>query len=222
MLHVFLLDPRPLMLLGLRTLLESVPDMTLLNTRQVRYDLDDPIQFVSTHLPDVLIASTHFIDVQLQEILQALASVCPLMSILLLVESYHILKRDTYWTMATLGVKGILASDEPVEEWLDAIYAAGSGRLWFSAKFPVGRLLQGTASDNLHIRLTRREADVSKLVLAGLSNREIAAQLAIAERTVESHLSNLMQKFQAPSRVKLVLALQQSDLFAGQYPVIAP
>lgn len=219
MLRVLLVDPRPLLFLGLRTLLENVPDITLLDAR---CDLQNLVRLASLHLPDVLIANTHFIDTQLQETLQALASVCPLINILLLVESYHILKRDTYWAMETLNVKGILASDEPVEEWLDAIYAVGSGRLWFSARFPARQLWRGTEPDHQRVRLTPRETEVSKLVLAGLSNREIAEQLAIKESTVEYHLANIMQKFHVSSRVKLVLALQRSDLFAGHDPITSP
>jgi predicted ATPase/DNA-binding CsgD family transcriptional regulator len=51
--------------------------------------------------------------------------------------------------------------------------------------------------------LTRREAEVARLVAAGLSNREIGERLVIAERTVETHLEHIYVKLGIGSRVRL-------------------
>ncbi len=52
--------------------------------------------------------------------------------------------------------------------------------------------------------LTRRELDVLKLAATGLGNRNIAAQLGLAERTVKGHLMNIFDKMSVSSRTEAV------------------
>ena len=53
--------------------------------------------------------------------------------------------------------------------------------------------------------LTRRETDVMQMLLNGYSNKEIARQLIISERTVQTHLSNIFNKLDVHSRTEAVL-----------------
>jgi DNA-binding NarL/FixJ family response regulator len=53
--------------------------------------------------------------------------------------------------------------------------------------------------------LTERETDVLKLVAAGKSNKEVARQLGIAERTVKTHVSSIMAKLDVQSRTQAAL-----------------
>jgi DNA-binding CsgD family transcriptional regulator len=56
-------------------------------------------------------------------------------------------------------------------------------------------------------KLSRRELEVTQLLLQGKSNKLIALALGISERTVEFHLKNVYAKFKVSSRMELVLKL---------------
>jgi DNA-binding NarL/FixJ family response regulator len=56
--------------------------------------------------------------------------------------------------------------------------------------------------------VSRRELDVLPLVVEGWSNKEIAAELCISERTVKFHVSNLFRKFRVNRRLELIRKLQ--------------
>jgi DNA-binding NarL/FixJ family response regulator len=57
---------------------------------------------------------------------------------------------------------------------------------------------------NMSTALSERELQVIELVAAGLTNQDIAAQLAISKRTVDNHISNILTKTQTDNRVALV------------------
>ena len=54
--------------------------------------------------------------------------------------------------------------------------------------------------------MTDREADVLRLVISGLANKEIAAALHLSPRTVEKHVENLLRKTGARSRTELAVS----------------
>jgi RNA polymerase sigma factor (sigma-70 family) len=64
--------------------------------------------------------------------------------------------------------------------------------------------------------LTPREHDVLALVIAGLLNKQIAAELGMSEKTVKAHRAQVMQKMQVSSVVQLVLLAEKVGLTAPQ------
>jgi DNA-binding NarL/FixJ family response regulator len=60
--------------------------------------------------------------------------------------------------------------------------------------------------------LTRRERAVLKLLEQGLYNGEIGQALAISEKTVEKHVSNILRKFQTKTRTQLVRLLVEQNI----------
>jgi DNA-binding NarL/FixJ family response regulator len=60
--------------------------------------------------------------------------------------------------------------------------------------------------------LTRREREVAQLVAGGLTNREIAAQLFVGERTIETHVSNSLAKLSFTSRAQLAAWIASKHL----------
>ncbi len=58
--------------------------------------------------------------------------------------------------------------------------------------------------------LTKRERQVYKLVVEGLSNKEIANLFSVAEKTIKFHLSNIFAKLECSSRAKLIVRHYQA------------
>ena len=62
-----------------------------------------------------------------------------------------------------------------------------------------------------HIRITPRELEVAELVSNGLTNRQIACELGISERTVGFHVSNLLRKLGLSSRIEVIHLVRQIE-----------
>ena len=60
--------------------------------------------------------------------------------------------------------------------------------------------------------LTGREREIAELVAAGRTNREVAAQLVLSERTIEAHLRNVYAKLGVRSRVELARVIRSDVL----------
>jgi non-specific serine/threonine protein kinase len=63
--------------------------------------------------------------------------------------------------------------------------------------------------------LTRRERDVARLVARGLSNRDIAESLFVGERTVETHVGNILGKLGFTSRAQIAAWVVTRDADGG-------
>ena len=61
----------------------------------------------------------------------------------------------------------------------------------------------GTPTDTSSNPLGRRECEVADLIAEGLSNKEIASRLFLSERTVETHVYNILNKLGFSSRVSI-------------------
>ena len=120
------------------------------------------------------------------------------------------------------GASGYVLKNTPISDLVAAIrlVAAGESMILMNPSPKIIGLFSGSKDnegrDNSHRSgLQPREKAVLKLAAQGMSNRQIAAQLVISERTVHTHLHNLYRKIGATSRTQAVLrALRQGWLEA--------
>lgn len=122
------------------------------------------------------------------------------------------------------GVKGYLPSHFPCASYPQVLATVLQGNVWLGQNIMIEliKILQKTSetshepglsefaktTSDWQQRLTQREIEVAHTVLEGKSNREIAEQLFITERTVKSHVKSLLKKFGAKDRLALVLKIQ--------------
>lgn len=121
---------------------------------------------------------------------------------------------DNVFAALRAGAAGFLVKDASLDELVRAIRAAHAGEAILSPRVArrVVRAALGGAPvpvSDTFAQLSSREKDVLELVAAGLSNDEIAHQLTVTVPTVKSHVSSLLLKTGARSRIDLVIAVHR-------------
>lgn len=94
------------------------------------------------------------------------------------------------------GARGFVLKESSTEELIKAIEAVDGGEAYFSAevaRIAFNKFVGGTG-DRTHPKLTPREEEILVLIADGHSNKEIASQLGVGVRTVETHRERIMQK----------------------------
>lgn len=102
------------------------------------------------------------------------------------------------------GAIGYLLKDTKAEELCRAIKAAAAGQVQLSPQ-AAARLMREVKAPQSPEKLTERETDVLRLVALGRSNKEIALELNIGEKTVKTHVSSVLAKLDVPSRTQAAL-----------------
>ena len=105
-----------------------------------------------------------------------------------------------------IGVGGYLLKTASGRELVEAVrlVAAGVFVLDGAVASKLGRRQRGVPGRHDPDVLTPRESEVLALVIEGRSNKQIAAELSVGLRTVESHVSSVLSKFGAVSRTEAV------------------
>jgi DNA-binding NarL/FixJ family response regulator len=102
------------------------------------------------------------------------------------------------------GAIGYLLKDAKADELCLAIRAAAAGQVQLSPKAAERLMREVRAPENPEV-LTARETEVLRLIAQGLANKEIARALNIGEKTVKTHVSNILAKLGVPSRTQAAL-----------------
>lgn len=114
------------------------------------------------------------------------------------------------------GASGFLLKRAPAEEIVDAIRTVASGAA-LPAPDTTRRLIATFAGEvprqvGLAESLTKRQADVLRMIAAGLSNQEIADELGVSLETVRTHVKHVYAKCGASDRAHAVIAAFESGI----------
>ena len=109
------------------------------------------------------------------------------------------------------GAIGYLLKDMESDELCRAIKAAAAGQVQLSPQV-AARLMREVAAPENPEPLTERETEVLRLIAQGKANKEIAAALVIGEKTVKTHVSNILSKLGVPSRTQAALYAVRTGL----------
>lgn len=109
------------------------------------------------------------------------------------------------------GAAGYYLKDSDPDELVSAIRKIHDGEKQFHSKVTTQLVTALTGKietkndESFQDKLTKREMDVLKEITRGKSNKEIAASLFITEKTVKTHVSNILAKTQLQDRTQLAL-----------------
>jgi DNA-binding NarL/FixJ family response regulator len=114
--------------------------------------------------------------------------------------------------LLNLGVKGLVTHQAMAQQLPRALETISSGGLWvwrkLLSKF-VDTLVGATRNQDTvlanDVRMSQRERQIANALLKNLTNKEIASELNISERTVKFHVSNLLTKFKVQRRSDLLV-----------------
>ena len=201
--RVVLADYEPLLLAGLRTVLEAGGAITVVGQAEDGRGL---LRAVDEHRPDVVLA-----DVQMPGMtgLEALRVLCarPDAPPAAVLTTFDL---DEYVTEALgLGVQGFLLKDADPEVLVRAVRDLAAGGAVLDPRI-TARLLPKLAAGPPPSppRLSLREQQVLRGLAAGESNAAIGCRLGLAEATVKKYVSALLNKVGADNRVQAALLAQ--------------
>jgi len=122
-----------------------------------------------------------------------------------------VLEDQSVYGAMQAGAIGYLLKDTKADELCRAIKAAAAGQVLLSPAV-AARLMREVAPPENPETLTERETEVLELLAAGKSNKEIAADLVIAEKTARTHVSNILKKLGVASRTQAALYAVRTGL----------
>ena len=204
--RVLLADDHPIVRDGIRNLLADSIGIEVVGEAE---DGEEAYLKVLELTPDVLLLDMELPKISGVDLTRKLVTEGVKVKILAL-SSYN--DRTYISEMLALGASGYLIKDEVPKNILNAIRGVAQGEQGWVSREVAAILSQLALQNNSKEDLTEREMEVLQHVVAGETNREIAYDLEISEKTVEKHLNNIFEKLNVRSRVEAAVLAVQNKL----------
>jgi two-component system response regulator NreC len=192
---IVLADDHAVVRSALRLLLDAEDDLEVVAEAG---DIVSAVRYVRGHKPDVLILDLNMPGGPSIAAVPELRQASPETGIVVLtMEDEPAYARQAIQT----GVLGYVLKDAVDEELVTAVHLAAAGRTYLQPE--LGARLAADPGEDAD-GLSEREVDVLRLIALGHTNSEIADQLFLSVRTVESHRAHIQQKLRLTKRSELV------------------
>ncbi|MGE7962922.1 response regulator [Pseudomonas sp. NPDC089918] len=192
--RVALVDDHSLVRDGIKSLLAVMAQLEVVGEAENGVDA---IEMVGRCQPDLLLVDISLKDINGLELTRLLRSQYPSLKVLVLsmYDNYEYVSESV-----RSGASGYVLKNAPSREIIAAIEAIVSGGTFYSAEI-AQRLIADKSSDN---ELTPRESQVLYKMAQGLNNKEMARELDISVRTVETHRLSIRRKLNIDKPAALV------------------
>lgn len=197
--RVLMIDDHPIVRSGIRMLLEKAGDIEVVGEAERG---DDAVGLLKRLKPDVLLLDMEMPGKTGVEVAREVEAARLPVRVLAL--SAH---DDEEYIMNLLanGAAGYLTKEEALDTIVDAVHGVANGEEGWLSRRAAARMATMTRKRQRDIiDLTDREEEVLKLVAEGWTNNRIASELALSERTVRFHLTNIYDKLGVTSRAEAI------------------
>ena len=217
MIRILLVDDQAIIRQGLRSMLESNPDMEVIGEAE---NGQRAIEQIPALQPDVVLMDIRMPVMDGVAATQAIAQHYPQTRVLVLTT----FDDDEYVAQSMrLGAKGYLLKDTEPEELALAIRSVHRGHtqlgpgLFEKAIAPISTPAQQPIEPPPEFaQLTHREREVLRLIASGANNREIAQALYLSENTVKNYVTSILSRLNLRDRTQA--ALLAHSLFNSPHP----
>lgn len=213
--RILLVDDHVLFRKGMSRLIDSQPDLEVVAEAE---DGIQAVQYARRFKPDLILMDIHMPDCDGHEATRLIVNDWPEAQIVMLTVSDE--DQDLF-TAIRNGAIGYLVKKIEPEELFARLRGIAQGEAPIS-RVMAGRILRefarvdtdGPPPDSTR-SLTPREREVLQLVTRGMTNKEIGAQLHIAENTVKNHLRNILEKLHLQNRAQAAAYAVREGLVDG-------
>jgi two-component system response regulator NreC len=203
---VMLADDHPVVRAGLRMLLDAEQDMSVVAEAG---DVPEVMRKVIGHHPRVLILDLNMPGESSLAAIPQILETCPDTQIVVLT-----MQNDPVFAREALGsgALGYVLKEAADTELVDAVRHAARDERYVNPGLGARLATEQGAPERPQAALSPREAEVLSLIAAGHTNNEIAKQLYLSVRTVESHRAHIQRKTGRSTRAELVALAREQGL----------
>jgi DNA-binding NarL/FixJ family response regulator len=214
MTSVLIADDQALVRVGLRKILDTETDLTVVGEAA---DGEDAVALAQRLRPDVALMDIRMPVLDGIEATRRIIAARPSTRVLILTT----FGLDSYvYESLRAGASGFLLKDAPPEEISAAVHIVARGEALLAPavtrtvieEFARTRPTEATPLPTAVEELTPREREVLDLLARGLSNPEICTQLVISEATAKTHVARILQKLDLRDRVQAVIYAYEHGL----------
>jgi DNA-binding NarL/FixJ family response regulator len=199
--RVLVVDDHAMMRLGLSEAISGERDMQVVGEAS---NGAQALALYREHLPDAVTMDFQMPGADGAESTAALRAEFPEARVVVL-SVYE--GEETIWRAVEAGASAYVLKSAEIEDVLEAIRHVVAGETYFPAM-----VAYKLAARQTREALTTRELQVLKLVVAGLSNKEIVARLNMSEGTVKLHISNTLAKLGVSDRTQAAIVAVQRGI----------
>ena len=197
---VLIVDDHKVVRQGVRAFMDTQPDLTVVGAAGSG---EEAITLAAEHAPDVVIVDLVMPGMDGIEVTRHVKKASPRTQIIVLT-SYH--QDEHIFPAIRAGALSYLLKDVGPAELADAVRKAAAGEAVLHPRVAarVVQELHGARQDlpNPFTELSERELEVLRLIADGMNNADIAEALVISEKTVKSHVSNILNKLHLADRTQ--------------------